>query len=307
MGIDNTPLKALLWIQPDVFWSYYNLIKYNEESYRLVVNYFTSYDNSYTKIAGYNFIPKEEIRCDEFDVVIYLSNDKIIINSLYRELVNIGFDSTYIISGDVMRLVGFDFKEYFELKKNTPTIIAPNCWGGNTYHSLRLQFKSPFINLYLIHEDYLKLLSNLEHYLSCELVLKEMQYEDNLKRFFPVVLCDDILLFFNHYSSFDEAKECWIRRLKRIDFNNLFIMFFEESPDYIEKFLELPYSKKICFIPFYSKKKELVSIPYRKNTKLKKLPFWQIVNDTSNGGFIYYNVFDLLLHCRFTPLLNFKN
>ena len=226
---------------------------------------------------------------------------------LHKELVNKGFDLLNIIPCDVLRLVGFDFYEYLELKKNTPSIIAPLCWGGNTYHSLRLQFKSPFINMYLDHGDYIKLLSNLEYYLSCDLVLKEMRIETNLKRLFPVVACDDILLFFNHYTSFDDAKNCWERRRQRINFDNLFVMFFDEDPRVVEKFLCLPYKRKICFVPYYSEEKGLLSIPYRSQEKFKMKPFWEIVNGTSNGSFIYYDVFDLLLHDKITPLLSLKN
>ena len=304
---ENRPLRTLLWISPELFWNSYNLIKHYEETEQLVVKGVTSYDNIYTTFAGYNFISKDDIQIDEFDIVIYFLIDRLQIDMIYKTLLFLGFDPLNIIPYDVMRLVGFDFYEYSELKKNTPSIISPMCWGGNTYHSLRLQFKSPFINMYLKHDDYLKLLSNLEYYLSCELVFKEMLLEPRLERLFPVALCDDILLFFNHYSTFDEAKECWDRRLNRLNYNNLFVMFFDEKPKNIERFLCLPYTRKICFVPYNTEEKDVISIPYRNIDKFKKKPFWEIVSGTSNGSFIYYNVFDLLLRGKFTKLFSLKN
>ena len=35
------------------------------------------------------------------------------------------------------------------LRKNPPSIFSKNCWGGLTYHSLDLEFTSPFINMFL--------------------------------------------------------------------------------------------------------------------------------------------------------------
>ena len=45
------------------------------------------------------------------------------------------------------------------------TIISSNCAGGFLYHWLGLEFKSPFINLFLSNEDFLEALENFDSFL----------------------------------------------------------------------------------------------------------------------------------------------
>ena len=78
--------------------------------------------------------------------------------------------------------------------------------------------------MYESTEDYLKFLSDPKRYIAEDLELVEMGYNETLKINFPIAKCGDILLNFNHYESFETANECWERRKKRIDWDNLFVM-----------------------------------------------------------------------------------
>ena len=80
--------------------------------------------------------------------------------------------------------------------------------------------------MFVYPEDYLKLLSNLRHYLNFDLRYYETKIDKVLKKEFPVAACDDVKLNFNHYSSFEEANENWTKRKERINLENLFVMFF---------------------------------------------------------------------------------
>ena len=51
------------------------------------------------------------------------------------------------------------------LKNTTPTLICSNCAGGFIYHWLGLQFRSPFINLFLTPEDFVKALENFDEFI----------------------------------------------------------------------------------------------------------------------------------------------
>ncbi len=69
-------------------------------------------------------------------------------------------------------------------------------------------------------KEYLKFVSNLRYYTSLE--LKEIEDE----RFpYPAGMVGDVELVFNHYSSFQNANEAWEKRKKRINFQNVFILF----------------------------------------------------------------------------------
>ncbi len=46
------------------------------------------------------------------------------------------------------------------------TIISNNCWGGTVYESYGIKKMSPTVGMFIMPEDYLKMISNLEYYMS---------------------------------------------------------------------------------------------------------------------------------------------
>ena len=191
-----------------------------------------------------------------------------------------------------------------KLRENTPTIFAPNCWGGITYHHLGLEFCSPLINMHISHDEYLKFLGDPHYYLGQELRLREMYIDDTLVRPFPVATLDDISLWMNHYDDFKEAAAIWERRKARIKWDNLFVMFFDDDPKRVEQFLELPYKHKVCFVPWETNIDGLIPVPYKQIEKLKGYPFWEIVNNLATGDFILYNDVELLYGAKFVKTGN---
>ena len=67
------------------------------------------------------------------------------------------------------------------MKNLTPSIIASNCVGGFIYHWLGLQFRSPFINLWLENKDFVYLLEHIH-----EIDLNEIVECENNKLPYPV-------------------------------------------------------------------------------------------------------------------------
>lgn len=131
-----------------------------------------------------------------------------------------------------------------KLKNRNPTIIASNCNGGYILHDLGLRFNTPTINLFILATDYLKFVKNLDYYLAQELE----EIESNLD--YPVGKLADIRIFFMHYKSFDEAKQKWVERSKRIDKNNIFLMMTDKNVcthDLMIEFDNLPYKNKVIF------------------------------------------------------------
>lgn len=128
----------------------------------------------------------------------------------------------------------------------TPTLISSNCLGGFIYHWLGLRFQSPFINLFLSNEDFLYALENWGEFLSTELV------EDQSGEYpYPVGLSlNGIKIHFMHYESFEIAKSKWEERTKRIDNNNLGILFstWDGNIDQLRRFENLPFKHKIVFV-----------------------------------------------------------
>lgn len=95
------------------------------------------------------------------------------------------------------------------LKNRNATIISSNCNGEFIYHDMRMPFLSPTINLSFDMNDYVKLLENLQWYMSQPIT----SYPD--ERFnFPCGMLADIEIRFNHYKTFEEAVEKWEERKK---------------------------------------------------------------------------------------------
>lgn len=291
--------RCLLWGTGIAFKNNIQLIQYYEQSGKIEVVGITSNDSFYDSILGYSFIDKSKISEIEFDVLIIMT-ERYVFPEIRKEAISKGVSEEKIVPLFVMTLPGFDFDKYACIKRNPPTIFTSNCWGGVTYSSLGLEFKSPLINLCLDHKDYIKFLKNPKYYLDCPLELEQMKRVEGTDIEYPIIRIGDTLWHFNHYSSFEEAQSCWNRRKERINWDNLIVMFYDENDDLIDEFCKLPYEKKICFVPYASDKKYHIGIDYRKKGCNK--PFWEIVMGTASGLNLYYDVFDLILYNKVTPI-----
>lgn len=94
------------------------------------------------------------------------------------------------------------------------TIFSSNCIGGVIYHDLGLRFMSPTINLFMRPSDFIRFLSNVQHYVQCD--LKEL----NAGETYPCGDLDGVRIDFVHYRSFSEAKAKWNARSARINLSN---------------------------------------------------------------------------------------
>jgi len=124
------------------------------------------------------------------------------------------------------------------------SVFSSNCVGGCMLHDLNVRFNSPFVNLFLNAKDYLKFLHDPEKY--CKLEFQELQTDDA----YPVGQLGDLTFHFVHYKTFDEAVAAFRRRVKRINYNNLFVIFSEMDGctyDDLIAFDHLPYQHKVVF------------------------------------------------------------
>ena len=132
-----------------------------------------------------------------------------------------------------------------KLINKSPSVIASNCNGALILHDLGLRFNSPFVNLWIKPKDYIKMLNDLERYLNAEF---EEIHEEGTN--YPIGRLLDINVYFQHYESFKEAVDTWNERKKRIDFDNLFILFTDRDGctiDDLKAFDRLQFENKIVF------------------------------------------------------------
>jgi len=135
---------------------------------------------------------------------------------------------------------------YLRIKDKNFTIISNDCWGGEVYKDLGLEYTTPFVGIRLFAPCYIKLLKNIKGYIESPLTwISVSRYhsvnEEREKRFFPIgLLKDDVEIHFFHEASEAQAQEKWNRRVKRINWDNLFIKFAGDKDLCDEQLTALP-------------------------------------------------------------------
>lgn len=140
-------------------------------------------------------------------------------------------------------------KKRRQLKNSNISIISNDCTGGVIYHDLGLKFMSPTINMFFYPHFYIEYLENLVYYNNAEVV--EVFRNDVSYPVGEIVRGDSkIDLNFLHYDIYEKAKQKWIERSKRVDYNNILVIWHFPSltgppDDLYQRFKKLPYKNKI--------------------------------------------------------------
>ena len=161
-----------------------------------------------------------------------------------------------------VRLNRIDRKNRKRLTNHTPTLICPSCIGGYLYHWLRLEFRSPFINLFMDNDDFLTAMENFDEFIENPIT------EDKSGLFgYPVGIgVHGERIHFLHYPDFATAIDVWNNRKQRIDRSNMAVILsnlgcgiegrrtgaspeeiYNEETAMVERFNKLPFRNKLVF------------------------------------------------------------
>ena len=118
------------------------------------------------------------------------------------------------------------------------TIISNNCSGARMQQDLRMQYCSPTIILQILPEEYPRFCKYLKYYMQAELKeyteFSDRHHKQMVKLlgrepYFPCGILDDVAILFQHYDTFQDAKEKWERRKARIDYDHIGYIFVLEK------------------------------------------------------------------------------
>jgi uncharacterized protein (DUF1919 family) len=177
----------------------------------------------------------------------------------FKELIESQYEAIQIIVKWRIKDRIFSAFEGSKLKNKNFSILGNNCVLIGIYHKFGLPFSSPTIGLFFFPEDYIKFLENLNWYLKQPIQfshttkhISALKLRKAINRNYPIGILGDIEIHFMHYTTQEEALEKWNRRLLRINYNNLFILFSDSEPEeyreeLLERFERLPFEHKIFF------------------------------------------------------------
>ena len=144
----------------------------------------------------------------------------------YSPLGEWGIAAEKTIPARTLSVPGFRTDEYSALRAKGITIVSDNCWGGLAYHTLGMEMRSPFINMFINDEDFVKLIADLPHYMSLPLVPEKLCVRKGRAKAFPFVMLGDVRLCFNHVFTpemLETYAEKWYRRRERMDMDNILV------------------------------------------------------------------------------------
>ena len=131
--------------------------------------------------------------------------------------------------------------------------------GGVILHDLGLKFNTPTINtLFLSFDDFLYFVEHLKEFSELDVYeLKQTEYP------FPVGMQEykgrKIRVgFVVHYASFDEGQAAWIKRMKRINLDNTFVVYENRmiSDEELSMFSSIKYPKLVLSLTDKSKEQK---------------------------------------------------
>lgn len=130
------------------------------------------------------------------------------------------------------------------LKNDNLTLISNNCNGCVLLHELGVRYNSQFVNLFLYAEDYIAYLENFDYYNEQEILFDHNWTE------YPIGKLGNLTVHFVHYKTEEEAIDKWNERKRRIDKENMFIIFTQQKgcdDSIVRRFDRLPFENKVIF------------------------------------------------------------
>lgn len=139
------------------------------------------------------------------------------------------------------------------IQNHSPSILSFDCAGGVISHDLRMQFNSPTVNLFFdSYDDFIDYVSDLRYYTGVEVQECEPSVSPS-GEIYPIGILPgdadhrDVKIHFLHYHSFLEARQKWVERTCRLNFDNLAVIMQAAELDQrlLARFVALPISRKV--------------------------------------------------------------
>lgn len=290
--------NVLIYGMGRIYEQYILAIKWQESRGIFNVVGVTSNDKYTDFIDGYPFIQKKDI--DKYDIDVCIVCTMSSIEEAKKELLLLfGDRKPYIILPKAILHPDFDMDKYICLIDSRVSIMSNVCWGGATYNSLGLRFESPFINIFVEPDNFIRIMFDLKKYMCEPLECAYMDFNANENHNYPIGKLGDVLLYMFHECDFEKAREKWEERKARINWNNILFSMWTNDIEMIKKIDKIE-EKKIVFTEINVEKDYIVNLnPNRyllgnkKDTERNAIA--HKMNACATGRIKKYNIYDLLI------------
>lgn len=250
-----------LWGLGNEYRTHRNYLKMLENNGELHIKGVFSVDNfEMSEIDGWNYYTYEDIRKIDFDYLIVLN--EIYEQAIIDNLLEANVDREKIIPGRILNLPNFNLDRYIRLKNSRLSIISRTCLGGMLSRTIGLEYLSPFRNMNIGEDDYIKLLNNFDEYMKYDLIYTgEQQFNSSEQIYYPIMRLNDIKIRYPHFRRASTAISDWNDRKDKLNHSSLFIVNFTEREDMARAFSQVPFSHKVCFTNFRSEIPNTIYLP----------------------------------------------
>ena len=248
---------------------------------------------------GVKNISKEDLKNIDYDLILVAGQNASLVPIL-KDAETLGIDENKIVLDRTVCIPLFTLEKYNKLRRSKLSILSMNCFAGLLYHRFGLPFLTPTINMFTSDESFINFLKNPMQAVKSELKFFCTGRNEILNIDYPVYNIGGVEWRMNHYSDANFAYRKWCERSFKINWFNVLPVMYTENPEILAEFDTLPFSKKVCFVPFET---DLDSGFYINPKQYPEEPFWRIVNLTAMGAIINYDIWDMLLYGKKTPLI----
>ena len=124
-----------------------------------------------------------------------------------------------------------------------------------------MRYESPFVGLFIVPRDYVRLLRTLRASIEGKIEFRERSHDEpinawraQISRCYPIgVLADDVEIHFLHYPSRAQAEAKWRRRSERIHWDKLRVKIsWHDHPgieEDLREFDQMPFGAKLMLVP----------------------------------------------------------
>lgn len=151
------------------------------------------------------------------------------------------------------------------------SVLSMNCFGGHIYQDFNMPYESPTAGLFFFADDFCSILENISILKRDIVFLSKSKWQlanDKMptrEHLYPIGCFEgtDIEIHFLHYYTEKEARDKWVRRMERFNFENFIAIGFQQNEctrQTIERFERINVVNKVFFTNWNIKLNHVVYI-----------------------------------------------